>query len=114
VVLARRGLREAPGRPVTSLQEAVRALPSESFRACLSRVRPDSQNNHILKRPCENQSPSCISGTSLQVAVRVSRNGEHLLENLKTLPSESLSTCLSLLRAEYKTLMGKISSVETR
>lgn len=38
MVLARRGLREAPGRPVTSLQEAVGALPSESFRACLSRV----------------------------------------------------------------------------
>lgn len=38
VVLARRGL-EVPGRQITSLQEAVRLLPSDAFRSCLSRVR---------------------------------------------------------------------------
>ena len=37
VVLARRGL-EAPQGQMPSLQEAVRALPSEQFRTCLSRV----------------------------------------------------------------------------
>jgi hypothetical protein len=65
VVLARKGL-EVPVQQIASLQEGARLLPSDAYRACLSRVGHQGPGCRVaasLRRcSCSDRQTQCSSG----------------------------------------------------